>query len=134
MQLSIAFLIDLIVFIVIVAVSVAITCWLWGYSRYKFAWGSAIITGIVAAIVWVVITRLLPFGRYTLAIAVIALFVVIYLSLRHFWAKFSDVGTGILGTVVCVVIVIVIWLIISTIIAALGVIAGYLPPLIILAT
>lgn len=132
MQLNIAFLIDLLVFIVIVAVSVAITCWLWGYSRYKYAWGSAFVTGIVAAIIWIVITRLLPFGRYTLAIAVIALFIVIFLSLRHFWPKFSDVGTGILGTVVCVVIIIVIWLIISYIIAALGLIAGYLPPLIIL--
>jgi hypothetical protein len=131
MQFSIAFLIDFIVFVAIVAVSVAITCWLWGYSRYKFAWGSSIVTGIVAAIVWIIF-RMLPLGRYTLAIAFVAVFVVILLALRHFWPKFSEWPTAFLGTLVCVVIVIVIWLIISFIIAGLGLIAGYLPPLILM--
>jgi hypothetical protein len=131
MQFSVAFLIDLIVFIAIVAVSVAITCWLWGYSRYKYSWGSAIVTGIVAAIVWIIF-RMLPLGRYTLAVAFVAVFVVILLALRHFWAKFTDWPTAFLGTLVCIVLIIVIWLVISFIIAGLGVIAGYLPPLSIL--
>jgi len=131
MQISIPFLIDLVVFIAIVTVSVAITCWLWGYSRYRFDWGHGIIVGIVAALVWIVV-RMLPLGRYTLVLAFVAVFVVILLLLRNFWSRFSDVGTAFLGTLVCVVLVIVIWLIISYIISTLGIIAGYLPPLSIL--